>query len=75
MEQIGRSKSVKHSQLLILAHADIPVTLDISYVQDGIGVARPQTQRLIDNIVYLHVASSARRTHQKPNREAQHTEL
>lgn len=41
----------------------LPVTLDVPYVQDGVGVSGPQTQRLVDGVVHLHVSSTARRTH------------
>lgn len=47
----------------------VPVTLDISYVQNGICMSRSQTQRLVNSIIHLHVASSARRSHKKPKRQ------
>lgn len=47
----------------------LPVTLDVSYIQDRVGVSGTQTQGLVDSIVHLHVSSSARCTHQKPVEE------
>ena len=61
----ARNESTSHSTYRLF----IPVTLNVSYVQDRVGVSRPQTQRLVDNVVHLHVASSTGRTHQKPNKD------
>lgn len=47
----------------------LPVTLDVSYIQDRVGVSGTQAQGLVDSVVHLHVSSSARRTHQKPAEE------
>lgn len=54
------------SQILVAQF--IPVTLDISYIQDRIRMSGPQTQRLVDGVVHLHVSSTTRRPHQKPDR-------
>lgn len=63
-----QNKNKKNSQreTEIIPLSFIPEPLNISNVQDGIGMSGPQTQRLIDGVVYLHVASSAGSTHQKP---------
>lgn len=46
------------------------VSLHIPNVQDGVGVARTQAQRLVHHVVHLHVAPSARSPHQEPARNA-----
>lgn len=52
----------------ILVAQLIPVTLDISYIQDRIRMSGPQTQRLIHSVVHLHVSSTTRCPHQKADR-------
>jgi hypothetical protein len=41
--------------------------LDITHIQDGVGVARAQAQALIGSIIHLHVASATRGAHEEPS--------
>lgn len=44
----------------------LPGALNITNIQDGVGMAGAQTQALISSIIYLHVTSSAGGTHEEP---------
>jgi hypothetical protein len=44
----------------------LPGALDITHIQDGVGVARAQAQALIGSIIHLHVASATRGAHEEP---------
>lgn len=44
----------------------LPGALDITDIQDGVGVAGAQAQALVRSIVHLHVASPTRGAHEEP---------
>lgn len=43
-----------------------PVALHVSDVQDGVGVARAESQRFVNDVVHLHVPAPAGSAHQEP---------
>lgn len=44
----------------------LPGALDVTHVQDGVGVAGAQAQALVGHVVHLHVAASAGGAHEEP---------
>lgn len=47
----------------------LPEALDVSDIQDGVGVAGTQAQALVGSVIHLHVAAPTRGAHEEPVQE------